>query len=91
MTAGCWANFGLRLLLLPVVAVKGILQLPYSYVEEEPSRSGAYGAKASLAAASGSAMNGKAHAASAAGWGLQEHFVRIDVASLVFSSGWQAD
>lgn len=64
---GCWTNFGLRVLLLPVFALKGVLQLPYSYVHEEPSRSAAWGAGASLAAASGSATNGKAQAANAAG------------------------
>lgn len=64
---GCWTNFGLRLVLLPLFAAKGLLQLPYSYIHEEPSRSGAWGAGASLAAASGSATNGKAQAASAAG------------------------
>ena len=70
--AGYWTNFGLRLVLLPAFAVKAILQLPYSYTREEPSHSGAWGAKASLAAASGSSNVpfGKAHDASAVGWVL---------------------
>jgi hypothetical protein len=66
----CWINFGLRLVLLPAFAVKAILQLPYSYTHEEPSHSGAWGAQASLAAASGGgqAPSAKAQDASAVGW-----------------------
>jgi hypothetical protein len=69
---GNWTNFGVRLALLPAFAAKAVLQLPFSYTREEPSHSGAWGAQASLAAASGGgqAPSGKAHDASALGWAL---------------------
>ena len=67
-----WTNFGLRLVLLPAFAAKAILQLPYSFIHEEPSHSGAWGANASLVAASGSGQtpSAKAHDASTVGWAV---------------------
>lgn len=71
---GAWTNFATRTLLQPVFLIKALVQLPDSFINEEPSRSSAPGAKASLAAASGKATNGrrlaasKALAASSSGW-----------------------
>jgi hypothetical protein len=49
MVGGPWANFALRLLLLPLVALIDVLQLPWSIVlVDEPSASNEWGARASL-------------------------------------------
>lgn len=63
---GAWGNFAARITLLPVFLVKAVVQLPGSFINEEPKRSAAPGAKASLAAASGKSTNGRELAASKA-------------------------
>ena len=75
---GVWVNFVLRVVLFPAFVVKTLIQLPQSIIREEPRCSNAFGAKATLAAATpDGTTNGRLLAATASGCAVRAWMIVI--------------